>query len=171
MVPLQARYAGFSPQQGLISWAGLISVIIRCSGCFHILWHSTATDVVELTRRLLHGVCQRSVSTSCGFHALYGHGTWRGLHSRFFLKSWTEDGFNRRVAGFRGKMILWLIDQQSLIFNCLHTESTEFVLEDSKWKIFGLWLGGWRKKSDVKTSPWPLGNNGDDNDFNHQLIT
>lgn len=91
------RYASFNPRQHLILWAGLISVIIRCSGCFHMLWHSTATDVVELTCCLLHGECQRCIWTSCGFHALYGHETQRGLQSRFRFSKWIKDGFNRIV--------------------------------------------------------------------------
>lgn len=77
------RYASFRPWQRLIWWAGLISVFIRCSGCFHRRWHSVATDVVELTCCLLHGECQRCVWASCGFHALYGHETRRGLRGRF----------------------------------------------------------------------------------------
>lgn len=61
MALLQTRYAGFSHPLRLILRAGLISFIIRCSGCFHMLWHSATTDVVEVTYRLLHGECQRCV--------------------------------------------------------------------------------------------------------------
>lgn len=74
------RYARLNPCQPQIWGAGSISVIIRCSGCFHMLWHSTGrwcsrADVCCL----LHGECQRcEAKTSCGFHALYGHKT-RGV--------------------------------------------------------------------------------------------
>lgn len=74
------RYATLNPCQPQIWGAGSISVIIRCSGCFHMLWHSTGrwcswADVCCL----LHGECQRcEAKTSCGFHALYGHKT-RGV--------------------------------------------------------------------------------------------
>lgn len=79
------RYASLSPRQRQIWRASSISVIIRCSGCFHMLWHSTGrwcsrADVCCL----LHGECQRCAArTSCGFHALYGHETLRGLQGRF----------------------------------------------------------------------------------------
>lgn len=69
------RYASLNPCRPQIWWAGSISIIIRCSGCFHMLWHLSGrwcsqADVCGL----LHGECQRcEAKTSCGFHALYGH--------------------------------------------------------------------------------------------------
>lgn len=43
--------------QHLISWAALISNIVRCSGCFRVLWHFT--DAAEVTCRRLIGECQK----------------------------------------------------------------------------------------------------------------
>lgn len=45
--PAAGEVCRFQPRRHLIS--ALISFTIRCSGCFHILWHSTATDAAEVT--------------------------------------------------------------------------------------------------------------------------
>ena len=73
----------FQAPQHLI-W-GLISFIIRCSGCFHVLRHSSAADAAEVTCRLLHGERHRYVSAGCGFQALYGKDGCRAPLSGFEL--------------------------------------------------------------------------------------
>lgn len=117
----------FQARQHLI-W-GLISFIIRCSGCFHVLWHSSATDAAEVTYRLLHGERHRYFSTSCGFQALYGEESWRLLRVDFF------------------KSELVLTEQFNVFVNVL------FILK-CKWRDVYLWLMRWHIPDVFLLSGW-----------------
>lgn len=79
-----------SPRQCLISWAGLISVIIRCSGCFHMLWHSAISYMVNVKDGSL-----LVFSTPCMDTRL------RSCQRGFRLtKQSIRDGFTRRITLF-----------------------------------------------------------------------